>query len=148
MNNLSVNKYFKALNKIFVSFIFIQLLFVLTTLLIRLNNLMNVAINIEYLKLLKLIVPILAALGLFEGTRFFRRKLKQAQKRFTLAKKLADYRIGHIIQYSFWETPSILAILVYLLTGNWIYLAISGVILLLFLANRPTIDRARRELEI
>jgi uncharacterized membrane protein len=145
MNKLSLNKYFKNLLLFYMTLIFIQLVFILVSLHIRSKG--YITDEYDTWNFLKYVVPILAIIALFTGKNSYKRIIVKARKKSTLAKKLASYRKAFMIQFMFWLAPSLVSILAYMLTGNWVYVTISGLIIILFIINRPGIEKARKELD-
>ena len=146
MKKLSLSKYFKTLAKIHATLIFVQLFFILATLFLRLEDF--IVIGSGDFSFFRYVLPVFVFAGLLEGNRIYKRKTKIASGKSTLAKKLSMYRKGVMVCYSFWMISSLASVGACLLTGNWFYLALSGLVVVLFLANRPTIDRAKRELDL
>lgn len=66
----------------------------------------------------------------------------------SVREKLVAYRAANLIRWAMLETPVLLAIVAFLLTGNINFLIIAGVVLLLFLMTRPTINKAATELNM
>ena len=146
MNKLSTNQYFKTLKITHVTMVFIQFIFILAALFLREEGYIR-PVSGQF-KVFRYIVPLFVLSGLYEGNVLYKRKLISAVKRSTLAKKLEIYRSGLIIRYVLWEAPSLLAIAAYVITGIYIYLGLSGVIILVFLFNRPTMNKVKRDLEL
>ncbi len=146
MKKLSLSKYFKSLAKIHAALILAQLIFMVLALFLRAEG--YISTGAGRFSYLSYILPVVFFAGLFAGNRVYKHKTKIASGKSTLAKKLNLYRKGIIKRYSVWIISSLLAIASYLLTGIWIYLALSGLIVVVFFANRPTIDRAKRELDV
>ncbi|MGM0530168.1 MAG: hypothetical protein ACQER7_02315 [Bacteroidota bacterium] len=144
MNKLSPDKYFKSLTKLYINLIFLQLIFILMALYLRTEQ--YVGHEFDDFEFFKIIVPLFAGGGIFEGNVLYKRRIKKAKKKFTLAGKLADYRLALMFRYTLWIAPSLFAIVAYFLTGNWIYLAISGLVILVFLINRPGMDKIKEDL--
>jgi len=146
MKKLSLNKYIKSLAKIHITLIFIQLIFMLVTLFLRVEDYINIgAGSFSYFSY---ILPVVVFAGLFAGNRIFKRTTKIASEKSTLVKKLKLYRKGVMIRYSLWIIPSLASIVAWFLTGNWIYLVLSGLIVVVFFVNRPTIERVKHDLDI
>lgn len=87
---------------------------------------------------LQVVVILLATAGFFIGNNYFKRKvLQQAQELQTAHEKLSLYRHAAIIQWTLLEGPAIVAIISFLLTGNYAFLALAATILLLFAMAFP-----------
>ncbi|MFW6100395.1 MAG: hypothetical protein ACOC90_03340 [Bacteroidota bacterium] len=146
MSKLSPDKYFKSLSLLYISFIFGQLILMLIVLFLRTERVIELKVENE--RILELVVPLFTAGGIHVANTLYRKSIRKARGRSTLDKKLTEYRLGLILRYLFWVAPSLLAIVSYFLTGNWLYLAISGVVLVVFLANPPGMEKAKRDLDL
>ncbi|RYY70012.1 MAG: hypothetical protein EOO13_07915 [Chitinophagaceae bacterium] len=62
--------------------------------------------------------------------------------------KLMAYRAANLIRWAMMEAPVLLAIVLYMLTGDYNYMIIAGAILILFAITRPTVSKAASELSI
>jgi hypothetical protein len=146
MKKLTPNRYFKRLYQLHVTLVFVQLLLMLIAYYMR--NTWSVSPQYPGLEFFRYLVPLLAAVGLYEGNKLYRRRLKKARNHATLAKKLVAYRRAFLYRCLFWIVPSLLAIAAFYFTGTWLYLLLSGLIVVVFVAHRPEMDKIRRELEI
>ena len=146
MSKLSPNKYFRVLTKIYVTLIFAQLIFILIVLFLRTD--MHAAPESGNFGIFKILVPLIVGGGIYEGNVLYRKRVRKAREQSTLAKKLEVYRLALMLRYAFWIAPSLFAIVAYFLAGNWMYLALSVIVILLFLANRPGMDKARQDLDL
>ena len=146
MSKLSTGQYFKRLNLIFSTIIFIQLIFILMVIFLRTD--WQVRPDFGKVNFLRYVAPLFAGYGLYQGNALFRRWLKRARQLPTLNRKLASYQRGLLLRYGLWMAPSLVAIAAYFLSGSWLYLALSGLIIVVFLINRPGMERVRRELEL
>lgn len=146
MRKFSPGSYFRSLTWIYASLVFGQVIFVLIAFYLRNEWLIHPEPG--DVDIFRWIVPLFAAGSIYQGNAMFRKRLKEARQKPTFAKKMKDYRLALIVRYAFWEAPSLLAIAAYFLAGQWLYLSLSGLIILVFLAHRPDIDKARRELDV
>lgn len=64
------------------------------------------------------------------------------------AEKMNAYRAASLIRWAMLEAPVLLAIIAFMLTGNYNLLIIMGIILALFIVTRPTIAKAAADLSI
>jgi hypothetical protein len=104
--------------------------------------------DLGLMELFKWIVPLFAGAGIYQGNVLFKKRVKQARQRSTFAAKMDDYRVALIVRYAFWGAPSLLAVAAYFTTGEWLFLSISVLIIVVFLTHRPDIDKARSELDV
>jgi uncharacterized membrane protein len=146
MNKLSPDKYFKALSLLYVTLIFFQLLLILLVLFLRTEGYARP--EFAEIELLKLIVPLFVGAGVYEGYVRFQKRLKKAREMSTLDRKLTVYRLALIMRYIYWGIPSLLAIGAFFITGEWIHLGLSGLMIIVFLTNRPSVDKAKKDLEL
>jgi hypothetical protein len=145
MKKISLSKYFKSLAKIHAALILVQLIFVVAVLFIRAEGYINT--GSEKFTYFSYLLPVLVFAGLFAGNRTFKQKVKVASGKSTLGKKLTLYRKGIFLRYIFWLVSSLASLAAWLLTGNWPYIALAGLVVIVFFANWPTVDRAKRELD-
>jgi hypothetical protein len=62
--------------------------------------------------------------------------------------KLVNYRAALIVKLALLEAPSFFTVIAYLLTGNYIYLGIVLILLIVFLLYTPTKEKLINELEL
>jgi hypothetical protein len=146
MVKFSPGSYFRSLTLIYVTLIFGQIIFALIAYYLR--NEWLVDPQFGDIGVFSWIVPLFAAVSLYQGNAMYRKRVREARRKPTFGKKMEDYRLALVVRYAFWEAPSLLAIAAYYLTGQWFYLILTLLIILLFLGQRPDIDKARRELDV
>lgn len=98
--------------------------------------------------LFNIIVPVAIGLGLFMSGMLFKQLLGKIKNDASFEKKLEAYRSAMIIRYALLEGPSIFSTVAYLLSGNIIFLAFSGVMILAFLMNMPSRNKAAQDLNL
>ena len=82
---------------------------------------------------------ILAGGGFFAGTSLFKKKLLQIRDMQTDVKeKLPVYRTACIMQWALLEGPSLFTIICFFLTGNYAFIALATVLILLFAMLAPS----------
>lgn len=140
-------EYFKTLQIIYYSLIAGQVFFGLVSVII--NQMINLNSGLEILKDIFLyIVPVIIISGLLVGRRLFKNNMKTASSRAGLIEKMADYRASCILKYALLEGPSFLAIIIFLVTGDILFLGMTGLIIAIFLTMKPTKEYAVRNLEL
>lgn len=98
---------------------------------------------------LQVIALIAAAGGIYAGMTLFKKKLIQIREMQAAAKeKLALYRAACIMQWALLEGPSIFCIACFLMTGNYAFLAVVAVILVLFVMTAPSKIKILMQLQI
>lgn len=74
--------------------------------------------------------------------------LQRAKSQTTLSDKLLAYRSVLLVRYALLEVPSLLSTVAYLLTANVLFMGISLAMVVLFVLNRPSAERAAIELAL
>ncbi len=98
--------------------------------------------------MLNIIVPVVVGSGLFISSLIFKQLLGKIKKDDSFEKKLETYRSALIVRYALLEVPSLFSTVAYLLSGNIIFLAFSGVLILAFMLNMPTRNKAAQDLNL
>jgi hypothetical protein len=94
------------------------------------------------------IVPVFVLAGFILSHLIFKNRLKAISKKTSLFSKLADYRAALIIRYALLEGPGMFAIVVYLVTGNIIFILLATLIVLFFITIRPGREKVIKDLEL
>jgi hypothetical protein len=140
-------EYFRALQIIFYALIAGQVSFALVS--VFLNQMSDFSSGTEDLRKIFLIIVPVFVIGGYLGSRFlFKNNLKTARSRESLTEKMNDYRAACVVRYALLEGPSFLAIITFLLTGDYVFLGITGFIIAIFLTIIPSQDKAVFELEL
>lgn len=144
---LTSKAYFKTIQIIYYALIAGQLFFAFIVLFLIYG--MEFKAEMQDLKNIFIIVATLFAIGgLFASQMIFRNRLDQAKSRTNLPEKLGDYRSALIVRFALLEFPSFLSIVFCMITGEVIFLGLSGLIIAVFLSIKPTKDKAINELEL
>lgn len=90
-------------------------------------------------QVLQLIAILFSVAGFFGGSKLFKNKILEIRESAVSAKSKIDaYRIAAIIQWALLEGPSLFAIICFLITGNYAFLALSFALILVFAILAPT----------
>jgi hypothetical protein len=93
----------------------------------------------EYDQVLQVISIVLAVTGFFLGNFFFKKKIFQLrQSADDLQTKQFAFYAASILQWALIEGPALFAVICFLLVGNYAFLALAIVLMLLFVVNAPT----------
>jgi len=84
------------------------------------------------------VVPFITVAGLIAGIFISKNKLAGMNDTNSLDEKLAIYQTTSIIRYALTEGASLFGIVTYLITGNLLFLLITGLNILYFIWLRPT----------
>ena len=141
---LMQNSFLKTMSIIFFALLAGQLIFIAIAFFIVTKN----PPQSQNDDMLNIIVPILVGSGLFISNFMFRQLLGKIKNDSSFEIKLEAYRSALIIRYALLEGPSIFSTVAYLLSGNIIFLAFSGVMVLAFMTNMPSRNKATQDLNL
>lgn len=102
----------------------------------------------EILPVFQLMAPMMAVAGIFAGIFLSRKRIEAARGLTGLKAKLDEYRTAMIIKLALMEAPSMFAIVCFLLTGSQLFIGISGLILLVFILQRPVASKLMDDLQL
>ena len=94
------------------------------------------------------LVPIFAIGGFVAGNFISKKILANFQNKETLSEKLAGYQTALIVKCALLEGASLMGIVAFLLTNNWLFLLISIAIMLYFFTLKPTADKVADDLQL
>lgn len=86
--------------------------------------------------------------SVFFSSFMYRIRSNAAQTLNSLQEKLAHYRSGVIVRLALVEGPIIFGIVLYLLSGKFLVLALTFMLLVYFVFIRPTKDKAIKDLNL
>ncbi len=129
---------FKTMNILHKAFLLGQIIFFALSIFIVYSKMIEPPAK-ELNKLFQLMVIIVAAGGYFSGAAIFKNKLVQiGEMKSSTKEKFEIYRVASIIKWSLLEGPFIFSIIGFVLTGNYAFLALAFVLMLLFTIESPT----------
>jgi hypothetical protein len=137
--------YLKQISIIHIALFTGQLLFGLVTLFITPQKGIDITnTNDPFLY----VVPIVALGSLAASAFLFKLNLNMAIDKDSLNGKLMLYQAALIVKLAPLEGASLLGIVSYMLTGNLLFIIISGLMALYFLSLRPTKDKIANDLDL
>jgi uncharacterized integral membrane protein len=151
MNNdqaITPKIYFKTVNMLFVALVAGQVVFALVLFFLNQTQKKIEFITPEIHQTLVWIAPALAVAGIVLGWLVFNTKLKPLQHKNSLFEKLKGYQSAMILRFAFMEGPSLVALVFFYITGDYIFLGVSAFIILAFLFNRPSKSLIIRHLQL
>lgn len=95
-----------------------------------------------------IIVAIVAIISVLMSNILYKKKLLKCKSKTNLNEKLHHYKSGIIIRFFIIDCAAILALVLYLLTGDIIILAIGGLLTFLLIMLRPTKEKLFNELQL
>lgn len=139
--------YFRSLSIVFYGLIIGQVFFgLISFFLVSTNNFKSEGADLRSIFIY--IIPIFALGGFILSNLTFKNRLKAIDKKSSLMIKLTDYRAALVVRYALLEGPSIFSIVVYLVTGDTIFIILAASIVLYFLTIRPNREKAISDLSL
>lgn len=99
-------------------------------------------------KVFQVIAIIFAAIAFFAGISLFKKKVTALKDdlNITTKEKFEKYRSACIIQWALLEGACLFCGICFFLTGNYAFLALAGMLLLLFIMQAPSKDKMALQL--
>jgi len=94
------------------------------------------------------IVPLIAMLGYFGNTFIYKNLIQNLPREEDLRKKLQRYQIANIIKYALIEGPAFLALGIYYIEQNALYLVIAICLLIYLIVQKPSFEKLKNELKL
>ena len=143
---MTSGEYFKSIKIVHIALVVGVVFFALISVFLQINGFGTVGHEID--KVLLIVVPIFALIGIFASNFVFKKKLNEIQKKSNLKEKMEEYRSALIIKLALIEGPSFFAVVSFLLTGNYIYLGLTVILIIVFLIYTPNKTKLINELEL
>lgn len=141
------NNTYKTLNILFLAFLAGQIVFALIFLFVVKPP--EVVDNTSSFSSILLLLSIcLSVAGIFGGNVLYKKTVEKALIQPTAEQKLETYRGGLIMKYAMLEGPCLLAIIAYFLTGNMQFMYMAGLLIIIFIINKPSKDKIATELQL
>lgn len=141
------SEYFRALKIVHFALTMGQILFGIIAFLVVTMN--GATIADEFLtQVLFIIVPVFIIGAFIASNVLFKKRIEKVKTRNNLVEKMAEYRGAIILKLAPLEGGSFLSIIAYFITGNIIFLSLSALIILMFVLNQPTKEKAIADLEL
>ena len=134
---LTSGKYIRVLTFIHAAMLGGQVFFALIAYFLVSSGYINTG-NDSLREIFKLIVPIFTLVSVMLSHFLFRNQISNANTKAGLYDKLMNYRTAVIVKLAFLEGPAIFSIVGYLLTTNGYFLIPGGLVILIFLVNKPS----------
>ena len=105
--------------------------------------------SIDFDKPLQVIALLLAAAGVFAGNAFFKKKILQVRDIQNDAKqKFEAYRAACLLHWAFLEAPAIFSIICFFLTGNYAFIALALLLIMIFALQAPSKNKLAQLLQV
>ncbi|SEO03649.1 hypothetical protein SAMN05192574_10564 [Mucilaginibacter gossypiicola] len=137
------NTFLKTTSVIHLALIAGQIIFAATAFMTTKNHATNKSDDVFIY-----VAPIMAVTGFAIGSILFKTMVNKIDGQSPLKTKLAAYQSALIVRFALLEGPSLFAIVSFMLTGNLIFLGISGAIIACFIYLRPTKQKIEDDLSL
>lgn len=144
---MNLNKFLLKLQILHSAMLAGQVFFIAVVLYLHYSAQIEVNI-ISIKKYLYAIVPLFIAGGFILGTFIYKKRLQTLNETSTIEFKSSLYRSANIIRYAMLEGPSLLSIVILLLTNDFFFLNTALFTILLFAFFRPTQARMITDLQL
>lgn len=130
---------FKALNILHKTLLTGQIIFMAVVVVAAYSKMQLPVVSEEMGRILQVIVLLLAAGGFFAGSALFKKQLLKIREMqiATVKEKFTVYRSACILQWALLEGPCLFSIICFFLTGNYAFIALTTVLILLFTMLGP-----------
>lgn len=98
--------------------------------------------------IIQIVAPLLVIGSLLGSSLLIKSQLKMIRKKEDLIEKLGGYRAALIIKYSLLEGASLIAIVSYLLTADYILLGLAGLLIAIFFISKPSRKKSVKDLDL
>lgn len=141
--------FFRTLNMLFLAMAAAQVIFALVSTFLVLTAGGAVAFFTPQVIQVFLGVVILLVLGgIVSGRLIFFARMTALRNQPDFSGKLQGYQTSLIIRYAMMEGPCLVALIIFYLTGNFIFLGIAVVAILVFIGNYPSGNRLAEHLQL
>lgn len=145
---ITPRNYFRTLHILFLALVMGQVVFAFIALWMVSTQGGIASFDRETNQLFLWVVPIAALAGIGASRFLFNLKIKPLQSLTHWPGRLQGYQSALLVRYALMEAPSLLALVCFLLTGDYIFLGISGVMILVFLWIRPALTSMALHLQL
>ena len=130
---------FKALNILHKTLLTGQIIFMAVVVVAAYSKMQLPVVSEEMGRILQVIVLLLAAGGFFAGSALFKKQLLKIREMqiATVKEKFTVYRSACILQWALLEGPCLFSIICFFLTGNYAFIALTTVLILVFTMLGP-----------
>lgn len=140
-------QYFKSLNILHYALAAGQILFGVIAFIFQKTT--SIIINDpSVLNGLRLAVPLIAIVSVVSGGLLYKKQVSDIRNKYNLSHKLNAYRSIVITRDVLFQFPSLLAVISFMLTGEMLFLALTGSLITLFVYVRPAKERVIRDLQL
>lgn len=145
-DNMTVSKFVPTLKIIHIALIMGQLVF--TGVVIFLDSQGSAGMAKEMSNIFLFLALIFTGGGIFISRTFYKTKLATIDRGLPLETKLAQLRAAIITKLAILETPSIFAVVGFLITANYLILLFALLVIAVFVMEAPTLEKISQDLQL
>ncbi|NBC84080.1 MAG: hypothetical protein GVY19_11985 [Bacteroidetes bacterium] len=144
---ISSGDYFRSLEIIYIAFIASQGVFGVISIVLVAGGLFEHRFN-RLWDIFIFLIPAVVIVGIIINKVMYQQRVHSIKEKPGLMSKMYALRAAKVVRWSVMEASSLTAIGAYLLTGYWLFIVLSAIVVLVFLSIKPTIERLANELEL
>lgn len=137
---------FKQIRIIFFALIAGQIFYMTLALFIAGNDLISA--SLDYNSLFGFIIPVFIIILVISSKLLYRRLLSQQPRETSLDEKIKTYRTLNIIKFALLEGANFISITFYMLTGDFLYIGMSIIVLALNFIYFPGMEKFIEDFEL
>lgn len=145
---MTSKEFFNSLNILHLALIVGVLMFMIVAIYLNFSETKVVESDDSFSFTLQVTALVLTVSSLTLGSFITKKRLTDAQKIESFTEKIGMYRGIMVLKYALIEGPALACTVFYLITGDFIFLALGLIMLFLFVLNRPTKEKAILDLDL
>ena len=138
--------YFKSIKIVHIALVIGVVLFALAAVFLQINGFHTA--DQEFIIFFLVVVSMFALFGIIASNLIFKKKLRTIRGKPHLKVKMEEYRTALITKLALIEGPAFFAVVAYLVTGDYIFLGITFVLIIVFLIYTPSKTKFINDLEL
>ena len=143
---MTSGEYFKSLRIIHAALTIGVAFFTLVSIFIQMKGFKSIDSHAKLIFLF--IVPSLALAGIISSNFVFKKRITKIKYQLDLKGKMDQYRSAVIIKLALIEAPAFFTVITFLLTGDYLFIGIAFLLIIVFLLYTPTKAKFTKELEL
>ncbi len=133
----SIPQHHKVNNILFLAMLIGQLLFMAIAVFVVQNRNMGIP-DKELDQIFIILVPVFGMTAMFISRFIYNKKIESIKNENDKLKKIIAYRASKIISWAIVESSVLFSLVIYLLTGNNVFIAVAVFLIGYFIMNRPS----------
>ncbi len=143
---MTSGEYFKSIKIIHIALLTGVVFFMAISFLLQLDGFGKVGKEVS--NILLIIISIFSLFGIIASNIIFKNKVNEISKKSSLKIKMMDYRSALIVKLALIEGPSFFSVVAFLITGEYIFLGIALILIIVFLIYTPGRTKLKNDLAL